>query len=280
MKTAFSTLPCEGWSLDDMIGIAKSCGFHGMELREGANWGISADMSASARQTALHKLEAAGLRITNIGSNVCFTGNEGDAAQLTHFMGVAALARDLQADGVRIFLGYFNERKDSPVPAIDYPAIVSRVQEACDVAAIYGVQVWIETHNEFATGRSLRQLLDDVNRPNCAVIYDIIHPLEEGEPPEETIALLGPQLAHVHMKDGVPFDDPMALSWKYTKLGEGQVPIMAIVKLLEQSGYCGYYSLEWETKWRKELQVPGMEPETVFPDYVALMKSASQSPNK
>lgn len=54
--------------------------------------------------------------------------------------------------------------------------------------------------------------MNDVDKPNCAVIYDIIHPLEAGEKPEETIALLGSQCVHVHVKDGVPFEDPMEAS--------------------------------------------------------------------
>lgn len=271
-RLSFSTLPCDGWTLDAMIEIAKRCGFSGLELREGSDWGISADMTPEERQAALRKLEENGLTVTNIGSGVCLTGSAEDRDQLSHFRKVAELARDLKARGVRVFLGYFNERRDRTMPAIPYTDLVAHIREACDSAAACGVQVWIETHNEFATGRSLRELLDDVDKSNCAVIYDIIHPLEEEESPADTVSLLGLQCVHVHIKDGKPFEDPMALSWKYTKVGEGDVPVAEIVKQLEQAGYTGYYSLEWETKWRKELQVPGTEPETVFPAYVEFMK--------
>jgi sugar phosphate isomerase/epimerase len=279
-QLAFSTLPCDGWSLAEMITFAKECGFCGMELREGPTWGITTEMEQDERKEALRKFEEAGIRITNIGSSVCFTGKRGDAEQFDNFKKVVSLARDLKAGGVRIFLGYFNNRRDNPVPAIPYPEIVTQIKQACDYAASYGVQVWIETHNEFATGRSLRKLLDDVDRANCAVIYDIIHPLEEGETPAETIALLGSQCVHVHVKDGVPFEDSLESNWMYTKVGEGQVPIASIVDQLEQTGYNGFYSLEWETKWRRELQVPGMEPATIFPAYVAFMREYFQSQMK
>lgn len=272
-RLAFSTLPCEGWTLEEMAAIAKICGFGGMELREGEAWGISAAMTPEERKSALRIFEENGIRITNIGSNACFTGSGGDEAEIDRIQKAVLLARDLKADGVRVFLGYFTTRRDQPAPGIPYPAIADRIRKACDFAASHGVQVWIETHNEFATGRSLRKLLDDVGKPNCAVIYDIIHPLEEGEKPEETIALLGSQCAHVHVKDGVPFEDPMELSWRYVKVGEGEVPIVSIIERLERAGYTGYYSLEWETKWRKELQVPGAEPAVVFPHYVAYMRN-------
>lgn len=271
-RLAFSTLPLEGRTLDEMLELAVRWGFGGMELREGAPWGVSTDMTAEARRSALRSFERAGVRATDIASGVCLTGLAGDEVQLENLRRSVRLAHDLQAGGVRVFLGYFTERRDHVMPAIPYEALVAHIAAACDDAAPVGVPIWIETHNEFATGRSLRKLLDDVGRDNCAIIYDIIHPLEEGEQPEETVALLGAQCVHVHVKDGVPFEDPMRSSWKYTRIGEGRVPIVSIVETLERAGYAGSYSLEWETKWRTELQMPGMEPETIFPAYAAKMR--------
>ncbi|GFZ79646.1 hypothetical protein GCM10008018_26480 [Paenibacillus marchantiophytorum] len=279
-QLAFSTLPCEGWSLDKMIALAQTCGFNGMELREGPYWGISTVMTSEQREEAVRKFEKAGIRITNIGSSVILTGRPEDEAQFVDFQNVCSLASDLKACGIRIFLGYFTSRRDEPGPNIVYGDIVARIQQACDYAASCGVQVWIETHNEFATGRVLRKLLDDVNRPNCAVIYDIIHPLEEGESPEDTIVLLGSDCVHVHIKDGIPYEDPIETNWKYTKVGEGQIPIHEIIELLEKAGYSGSYSLEWESKWRKELQVPGMEPEIIFPSYTRMLSDIFQSMGK
>lgn len=271
-RLSFSTLPCEGWTLERMLSAAKEYGFGGIELREGTAWGVAADRTQAERRRALRAFEDAGVRVTDIGSGVCFTGGPGDERQWAEFGRTVPLAGDMNAEGIRIFLGHFATRRDRPVPPIFYREIVSRLRAACDLAASRGVQLWIETHNEFATGRSLRKLLEDVERPNCAVIYDIIHPLEEGEAPEETVALLGSRCVHVHIKDGKPFDDPLEASWEYTKVGDGRVPIATIVGLLERAGYSGSYSLEWETKWRKELQVPGSEPDVVFPHYVAFMR--------
>ncbi|MDR6551857.1 sugar phosphate isomerase/epimerase family protein [Paenibacillus qinlingensis] len=275
-RLACSTLPCEGWKLADIISFAKECGFAAMELREGPAWAVSTEMTLDERLMALQLFEESGIKVTDIGSNVCFNGSDRDQAMSQQFEKVAHLAHDLKAQGIRVFLGYFNNRRDKVVPAIHYEKVVDRIRLACDYAASLQVQVWLETHNEFATGKALRKLLDDVDRPNCAVIYDIIHPLEEGESPEETIALLGDQCAHIHMKDGVPFEDPMEINWTYTKVGEGVVPIVEIIHLLDEAGYQGYFSLEWETKWRKELQVPGMEPELIFPAYVAYMNDLSK----
>ncbi|THF73206.1 sugar phosphate isomerase/epimerase [Cohnella fermenti] len=258
-----------------MIMFAQRNGFSALELREGKEWSVTVDMSSAERWKASQLFELAGLDILDIGSNVCFKGRDTDYSMVEHFKKVARLAHDLKAHGVRVFLGNFNDRRDNEVPEISYEYMIASIRQACDYAAFLQVQVWIETHNEFATGKLLRKLLDDVNRANCAVIYDIIHPIEADESPADTIAHLGEECALVHMKDGVPFKDPMKIDWEYKKVGEGAIPIAEIISLLNQAGYRGYYSLEWETKWRKELQITGMEPEVIFPDYVNYMNALS-----
>jgi len=49
----------------------------------------------------------------------------------------------------------------------------------------------------------------------------------------------------------------------------GNIPIKRIVKLLFENGYSGYFSLEWEIKWRKKSKVMGSEAEAeaVSPDF-------------
>ena len=85
--------------------------------------------------------------------------------------------------------------------------------------------------------------------------------------------LLGDQCKHIHIKDGVPFEDTNQHDWRYTFLGEGVLPVKRIVNLLLENGYKGYFSLEWEPKWRKELQVAGAEAEKVFPQYINFMRN-------
>ena len=42
--------------------------------------------------------------------------------------------------------------------------------------------------------------------------------------------------------------------YKYTKLGEGELPLKELLKLLEEKNYMGYVSLEWERAWRDEIK--------------------------
>ena len=47
--------------------------------------------------------------------------------------------------------------------------------------------------------------------------------------------------------------------------------IAAAVKLLRDGGYDGWYSLEWEGVWRKEIQGPDYPPGGAVADFVRLM---------
>jgi sugar phosphate isomerase/epimerase len=74
-------------------------------------------------------------------------------------------------------------------------------------------------------------------------------------------------ITHTHFKDhvrGTPGDER---TYKLVRIGEGQIPIKAIVKQLLADGYKGYFSLEWEKKWHPEL--PGAE--IAYPDFIRVM---------
>jgi hypothetical protein len=45
------------------------------------------------------------------------------------------------------------------------------------------------------------------------------------------------------------------------------------VRMLQKDGYRGYYSLEWEGVWRKELNGEGYEPEKAIASFRKLMDS-------
>lgn len=272
MKLSFSTLPCEGWTVEELIACCRSCGFDALELKEDSGSPLSLATPEEQLTEAAAQLRKEGIGISNIGSRVILNGISDETRQLQELRQCIRMAQLLGAKGVRVFLGTFFTRKDTPIPAHNLAGIVNGIRSACDYAAPSQVEVWIETHNEFSTGSALRALLDRIGRANCRIVYDVIHPYESGEAPKETVRLLGSVIAHVHMKDGVPFEDPLMHDWKYTLTGEGQLPLAGIVRLLRDSGYQGFYSLEWESKWREEIRRVGLPLEEIFKRYVRLMR--------
>lgn len=203
------------------------------------------------------------LYVTDVGSSICIKKYDRDMLD-----GATELANRIYESGIRamrVFLGNFCRRYDAPKEEIIYDEIVLMLQQLADSTKC---EIWIETHNEFATGKALKKLLSDVDRENVKIIWDIIHPIEDGETPEETISYIFDKIAHVHIKDGKKHDDPVWHDYEYTPLGEGELPIKKIAKLLLEKGYDGFFSLEWESLWRDELKKLGWTVDEILQKYI------------
>jgi sugar phosphate isomerase/epimerase len=84
------------------------------------------------------------------------------------------------------------------------------------------------------------------------------------EQPADTYSRLKPYIRHTHIKDSKGEGENL----HYVLPGAGRIPIREIVRVLAKGGYRGYYCLEWEKAWHKEIE----EPEIVFPQYAKLMR--------
>jgi sugar phosphate isomerase/epimerase len=272
-KLAFSTLPCDGWTPSKLLHFCTEYGFSGIELRESESSWVSAGLSRDERLQVAKMFETERVKITDIAASICFNGSsENTRETMEHLKSMIHLAEDLKAGGIRIFLGSFSPSAEDPRKVFDFKAIAAQVQQACDEAAQLGREIWIETHNEFSKGLVLRDLLDRIDRKNCRIIWDIMHTLEDGEKPEDTLKYIGRECVHVHIKDGIRPGNVQVHDWIHTMPGSGEIPVKEIINLLGKHGYHGYYSLEWESKWRRELQGPGFEAEIILPFYAEYMK--------
>ena len=56
----------------------------------------------------------------------------------------------------------------------------------------------------------------------------------------------------------------------YVLFGQGEFPATAALRLLNSTGYDGWYSLEWEHAWHPELAGPEIAL-PVFPDVLTLL---------
>lgn len=261
----FSTVAC--MDLDDRLVIA-ACKVHGMtgvEVRLGDNGSVFGLTDENDLQKMKTEFEKNKIVITDLGSSACFAGYDEGVMQTAKQ--AVDRAATLRCRAIRVFLGYFAARVNPGKPEPDYDGIVRALKELCDDAKNKNVEVWVETHNEFATGKVLKPLLEDVNKENLKIIWDVIHPIEDGESVEETWAQIGKSIVHVHIKDGINRHDPLWHDFRYTRLGEGELPLYRILDLLQRNGYDGYLSLEWETAWRPELKALSFSFDDALCDY-------------
>ena len=113
--------------------------------------------------------------------------------QISYVECLARLARQLEADTVRIFTSYES-------PAIPFMPLwdrtVKAIQECCDRAAAHNVAIAVQNHHDIAVhSDSLLEFLGDVDRSNCKIGFDAWSPALRGEELYETARRLAPHTA-------------------------------------------------------------------------------------
>jgi sugar phosphate isomerase/epimerase len=265
MKLGVTTLGCPDWTLDEILSRLPQYGYEGVELR---GLGPDLDLTKSpafdspvALARTRQSFSNAGLAICGIDTSCSFAGTDpaATANNLDEGRRSIDLANALDAPTIRVFGG-------SIVNITKRPEAAKRVAEALLTLGEYaaqtaGVSVVLETHDAFSTGTQAAEALRQAVHPRVGVLWDLHHPYRQGEAPEETFAALRPYVKQTHVKDSQP-------GGTYCLLGEGDIPILQMLRLLKGGGYDGWINLEWEKRW-----IPALaEPEIAFPQYAARLR--------
>jgi glucosamine-6-phosphate deaminase len=263
MKLSFSTLACPSWTLAAVVGAASRLGYDGIELRfledSDALWERPELQGGGLRET-LARLRDAGLVVSCVDTRSFFHHRDASARRLAleEARRMADLAAGLGAPGIRVF-------GDKVQPGADARStrqwIAEALAELRDLTRPMGVEVWLETHGDFAAARDTLAILDLVVGDGLGVVWDPANAFEAGEDPAVGAQQLGPTIRHVHLKDVVrrqtPPGDPVLM-------GRGEFPAAAALSALAALGYDGFVSLEWEKRWH-----PALEPaEVALPHFL------------
>lgn len=139
------------------------------------------------------------------------------------------------------------------------PQIIEGSRQIADYAAQFGITTTIENHG-MAVQHSdrVQRVLQKVDRPNFKTTLDVGNFLCVDEDPIVGVKKNLPYASLIHFKDFYyrPFDqDPGGGSWFETAngnylrgsiVGQGDLDIRKIVKLIKDSGYDGYLTIEFE----------------------------------
>lgn len=267
MKLSFSTLGCPEWSYERVLEEAKKDGYAGVEVR-----GIEGEMKADRipcfavgrQQAARHMAEAAGVKLIGFGSSASFHDPDKFEGALADGRAAIDVAHALGMGFVRVF-------GDRIGPDDDENAIIARVAEGaralCDYAAGTGVTVVQEVHGDFNRAHRVLAVAERVQRDNYGVLWDVAHSDKVyGDNWPEFYAAIRPLVRHVHFKDHVRQADG---SFRLCPTGEGDIPLLPILRALEKDGYAGYVSLEWEKAWHPDLR----GPEEEFPHFAKYIRN-------
>ncbi|NGN68696.1 sugar phosphate isomerase/epimerase [Streptomyces sp. A7024] len=257
MRLAFSTLGLPGLPVADVVELARSNGYQGVELRCHPEEPVHTGLGRLERADVVEEFAKSEIEILTLASYVKVAAPGDDTPVLTELREQLALAHDLGAAHVRVFPGA------GDVPAIESdPTAVRRLAAVAPYAADLGVRVLLETHDSHPTGKDAARILEQVNHRSTGAIWDLMHPWRAGEEPADTLAALtaGPYLAYVQVKDASSAEDTTPLA-----LGAGALPLAETLVLLTEAGWDGWLCWEYEKRWYPQaaeltkLLAPGRE---------------------
>jgi len=257
--------------LREGIRKAKEIGAEGIQL-----YAVSGDMdpdnlSRTARADLLHTIRSMDLTVSALCGDLGghgFRNADEHAWKMEKSKKIMDLAVDLETSVVTTHVGVIPEDENDPS--------YRNIREACEELAAYGDRVGatfaIETGPETAV--RLRSFLDGLANRGVRVNLDPANfVMVTGDDPIQATRTLGDYIVHTHAKDGVMLQqtDPARIYdffaeggigdlrleeyFLETPLGEGRVDIAAWIRVLRDSGYQGFLTIEREVGENPERDV-------------------------
>ncbi|MFN8492372.1 MAG: sugar phosphate isomerase/epimerase family protein [Caldilineaceae bacterium] len=245
----------------DVIRKAKEIGFDVIEFSTIAvpEGKTLPDFAAELRDEA----KRVGMEIVNytIGADFLKGSNGNLQAEIERVKGEVDVAAILGTTSMR-HDGTFGWPADRVGPK-SFDAALPRVAEGCravtEYAASKGIKTMVENHGFFCQESfRVEKLVTAVDHPNFGVLVDMGNFLCADEDPASAVARLMPFAFHCHAKDfhvkpGTDF--PPGKGWFQSRagnylrgaiIGQGNVPVVQCLRVMQRDGYKGVLSIEYE----------------------------------
>src|SRR5699024_10631653 len=169
---------------------------------------------------------------------------------------------------IRVFGGHIGDLSREKALEV----VVNNLEKMLTIAEENKVQLLLETHDAWTKCEHVNDILESVNTDNLHVLWDVHHPYRMvQESPEKTWEILGDRIKYTHWKDSY-LTEQTDRGYQLCLVGEGDLTLKQMFNLLQEKGYQGYFTLEWEKVWWPDIE----EPEIAFKQYVEFMKSLDE----
>lgn len=264
---AFSTLGCPDWNFQKITDFAVQHNYDGIELRgllrqmdltKCPEFNTSQNIAAT-----LSVMKDKNLVFVDLGSstNLHIADSTARKKNLDEAKSFVDLAQKIGCPFVRVFpnkLPKDNGRSE----AIDL--ITNGLLELGQYAKGSKVKVLMETHGDVVWTGDILRIMQSAYNDNTGLVWDITNMWSiTKEPPLEVYQKLKKYICHTHIKDLKMIDGKE----HYVLLGKGEVPVFTAIDALQNGGYKGYYSFEWEKLWHPEIA----DPEIAIAQYSKVM---------
>lgn len=247
----------------DVLGVIQWIADNGGQHVEIVPIGFSLENNPELIDAIVQKAAEAGIEISNYAIGANFINR--DEAQYQE-----ELARVKSHVDIANRLGVKRMRHDvamRPVPEAtltqfeaDFNTIVRACRDIADYANQYGIVTSIENHGFFlqATER-VHRVIEAVNRPNFRHTVDIGNFLCVDENPVSAVKKSVSYASMVHFKDFYvrpSYRNPgegwfRSFTGNYLRgavVGQGDIDMYEVIRIIKASGYDGYVSIEFEGK--------------------------------
>lgn len=246
--------------VEEFVRHAAEMGYAGVELMgkrphlSPLDW--SPEDCRELAETCIH----AGIDVDCVAAYTNFSGGAeaGEVPfgemQVAYVEALAEMAETLGCRLVRVFTAY--ERADLPIAEV-WRRTVAGLQECCDRAARFGVTIGIQNHHDLAVhSKALRELLRDVDRENCALMFDPWSVCLRGEDPAGAAREMAPHTVYTTLADYVrlpryqyqpdlinyrPMPEDLA---RAVPIGDGDMANAEFIRGLLEGGYDGPIAYE------------------------------------
>lgn len=256
MKFSVFTVMMPDCTLEQTVQLLQQEGYDGVEWRfttpdpARANeapsfWGnnfstVPANSSDEQLQAVAELTRAHRLEVPNLAAYIA----EGDLEATERAMKAAVIlgapSIRIAVPGYRASTNYWQALQEGR----QYLAEVEKLSKR------YGVKGAVETHhgNIACSASAARRLVEGFDSAHIGIIYDPGNMVHEGyESYRMGLEILGPYLAHVHVKNARPLHNEQGSpAWQvqWSAIDEGQADWKQVIEALHAIGYDGWLSIE------------------------------------
>ena len=236
MKLSFTIRHWPGMDWAQLCAAAADSRLAGLEIDSVYNPVLSQRMSPVNPELAV----AARRELVRQGLEVPCVGVEAD---LTAEEAAAETAAALEA-AANLLVPYVVVHTASS----DSAAVREKLAPLVEAAERAGVVLLLESSGGMADTRRLVEVLDHFacdNLAACWCMFDTC--LCAKESPQQTITNLGAYVRHVRVSDGSAGSRSPEVG--HELIGEGDLPLQALMDALRSVNYDGFLSLQWDPQW-------------------------------
>ncbi len=227
--------------LDEQLKVVRELGMDHICLRAADGKGVADYTAEEFAQNILPRLEAAGVKISSLGSpigKIDLHDEEAYAKQLSQLEALCQMCKLSGCKYIRIFSFWMPKDTD---PDTLTEEVLKKLSGFAAVAEKYDVVLIHENEKDIYgdTGARCKVILDALSSPHFKAAFDFANFVQCGEDPEVCWELLKEHVVYIHIKDAVKGSKENVVCGT----GDGKIPQL-LKKAIRDEGYQGFLTLE------------------------------------